>query len=109
MPAASGELGNYGPNKADVSSGQKVKTNLFATGYIVIIAVILVVAAVAAACVYGAKKRKQRIARQLAHDREMFAPIFMKSGEQISKPDALRWTETSHTREEVAVGTLPRL
>jgi hypothetical protein len=110
MPAASGEIGNYGPNKNDVSSGQKVKTSLPAAGYILIIAIFLVVAVVAAACVYGAKNRKKRIARQLARDREMFAPIIMSGGEEtISKPDALRWTDTSHRREKVAVGAMPRL
>ena len=109
MPAASGEIGNYGPNKNDVSSGQKVKSSLPAAGYILIIAIFLVMAVIAAACVYGAKNRKKRIARQLARDHEMFAPILMKDGEQISKPDALRWTETSHRGEKVAVGAMPRL
>jgi hypothetical protein len=108
MPAASGEINNYGSNPGAVSSGQKVKTSLPAFGYIVIIAVFLVVAVVGAAGIYGGILRKRRLARWRANNHEMFAPIMM-GGEAVSTSDTLRWTDTSEKKGAVVISVLPRI
>lgn len=109
MGAASGEIGNYGPNINKVASGNKVKTNMPASFYVVVIVVFLVIIVVAAAGVYGCVLHRRRLRREkAANNQELFAPIIMQNG-GISKPDALRWTDTNEKRYTMGRTALPTM